>query len=123
MSAENILLRAYADFNARDIEAVLSVMHPDVVWANGMEGGTVLGHAGIRDYWMRQWSIIDPHVEPLQITREPDGSFAVLVRQRVRDLTGNLLHDGVVQHKYRFENGLVKSMEIREPKSNAGGPA
>jgi ketosteroid isomerase-like protein len=114
MSAENILLRAYADFNARDIEAVLSVMHPDVVWANGMEGGYVLGHAGVRDYWTRQWSIIDPHVEPLQITRESDGRLAVLVRQRVRDLTGNLLHEGVVQHVYRFENGLVKAMEIRE---------
>jgi ketosteroid isomerase-like protein len=123
MSAENILLRAYADFNAREIEAVLSVMHPDVVWANGMEGGTVLGHAGIRDYWTRQWSVVDPHVEPLQITTEPDGRFAVLVRQRVRDLTGNLLHDGVVQHVYRFENDLVKSMEIREPKLNAGDPA
>jgi hypothetical protein len=115
MIAENILLRAYADFNARDIEAVLSVMHADVVWPNGMEGGLVFGHAGIRDYWTRQWSVVDPHVESLQITTEPDGRLAVLVRQRVRDLAGNLLHEGVVQHVYQFENGLVKSMEIREP--------
>jgi hypothetical protein len=123
MSAESVLLRAYADFNAREIEAVLSVMHPDVVWANGMEGGTVLGQAGVRDYWRRQWSVIDPQVEPLQITSESDGRFAVLVRQRVRDLSGHLLHEGLVQHVYRFENGLVKSMEIREPELNAGDPA
>jgi hypothetical protein len=115
MSTGNILLRAYPDFNAREIEAVLSVMHPDVVWPNAMEGGAVLGHAGVRDYRTRQWSVVDPHVEPLQITRKSDDQFVVLVRQRVRDLAGSLLHDGVVEHVYRFENGLVKSMEIREP--------
>ena len=28
-------------FNGRDIESVLAAMHPEVVWANGMEGGHV----------------------------------------------------------------------------------
>jgi ketosteroid isomerase-like protein len=34
-----VLRRAYAAFNARDIEVVLSSMHQDVEWPNGMEGG------------------------------------------------------------------------------------
>jgi hypothetical protein len=37
-----LLLGAYTPFNARDLDAALSAMHPDVEWANGMEGGYVL---------------------------------------------------------------------------------
>lgn len=40
---EDLLTKAYAAFNARDIDLVLALMHPDVEWANGMEGGYVHG--------------------------------------------------------------------------------
>ena len=40
-------------------------MHPDVDWPNGMEGGREHGHAAVRDYWTRQFGLIDSHVEPL----------------------------------------------------------
>jgi SnoaL-like domain len=43
----------YAAFNARDIETVLAALHPDVDWANGMDGGGVLGRADVRAYWTR----------------------------------------------------------------------
>jgi hypothetical protein len=40
MSADHELLaHTYAAFNGRDIDAVLAVMHPEVDWPNGMEGG------------------------------------------------------------------------------------
>src|SRR5215212_9196071 len=42
------LRRAYAAFNARDIEVVLSLMHQDVEWPNGMEDGYVYGNEGVR---------------------------------------------------------------------------
>jgi ketosteroid isomerase-like protein len=38
----------YDRFNARDMEVVLATMHRDVVWTNGMEGGHVYGHDGVR---------------------------------------------------------------------------
>lgn len=41
-----LLQGAHRDFNARRIDAVLARMHPDVEWANGMEGGTSM--AGMR---------------------------------------------------------------------------
>ena len=65
-----LLEGAYRDFNARRLDAVLSRMCPDVVWPNGMEGGFVYGHEGVRDYWNRQWEILDPHVEPMSIKPE-----------------------------------------------------
>ena len=42
-------------------------MQPNVEWPNGMEGDTVYGRDGVRDYWMRQWSMINPHVDPVKI--------------------------------------------------------
>ncbi|MEH2002434.1 MAG: nuclear transport factor 2 family protein [Nostoc sp.] len=56
---QDLLTKAYAAFNARDIDSVLALMHSDVEWANGMEGGYVRGHQAVRDYWTRQWTLID----------------------------------------------------------------
>jgi hypothetical protein len=111
----DILTAAYNAFNARDIEAALAAMHPDVDWPNGMEGGRVHGHSGVRDYWTRQWGLIDPHVEPSRFTIDDSGRLVVDVHQVVRDLAGNLIADEMVQHVYVIEDGLVRSMEIRKP--------
>ena len=111
--ALGILERTYAAFNARDIDAVLAVMRPDVIWPNGMEGGTVVGHDAVRAYWTRQWGLIDPRVEPRGFTIEADGRVAVSVHQVVRDPTGTVLKDDMVRHVYAFHDGLITSMEIR----------
>ncbi len=106
---------AYRAFNARDIDATLATMHPDVAWPNGMEGGYVHGHRDVRDYWTRQWAIIDPHVEPLDFEVDGDGRIVVNVHQVVRDLAGQVKADRVVQHVYELRDELIVSMEIRTP--------
>jgi ketosteroid isomerase-like protein len=119
MDDEELLRYAYAAFNARNADAALATMHPDVVWPNGMEGGTVHGRQGVREYWTRQWTLIDPHVEPLSFTRLDDGRVAVDVRQVVHDREGKLLLEQRVQHVYRIENRLVREMEIRDAAADA----
>ena len=64
-----ILKRIYDGFNARDIDGVLNDLTADVVWANGMEGGHVYGPEAIRDYWSRQWAMVNSHVEPVEFRR------------------------------------------------------
>jgi hypothetical protein len=113
---EQLLRRAYEAFNARDVDGALALMHPDVDWPNGMEGGRELGHDAVRAYWTRQFGMIDSHVEPVGFDSDADGRVVVDVHQVVRDLDGELLSDGLVQHVYTFRNGLVTHMEIREPK-------
>jgi hypothetical protein len=100
-------------FNARDIDAALTLMHPDVDWPNGMEGGREHGHAAVRDYWTRQFTMIDPHVEPAHLETGDDGRITVDVHQVVRDLDGNVVSDGHVKHVYTFRDGLIAHMEIR----------
>ena len=112
-SAEDLLRLAYAAFNARDIDRALAVMHPDVDWPNGMEGGRERGHAAVRSYWTKQFGMIDSHVEP-ESFEEVDGNVVVVVHQVVRDLNRALLSDQRVEHVYTFEDGLVVRMDIEE---------
>jgi len=92
-------------------------MHPDVDWPNGMEGGREHGHAAVRDYWMRQFKIIDSRVEPEHMEIGEDGRVTVDVHQVVRDLDGNVMSDGYVHHVYTFRDGLVAGMEIRDSRA------
>ena len=108
-----LLQQGYEAFNARDIDSALTAMHSDVDWANGMEGGSVYGHDGVRAYWTRQWTMIDPHVEPVRFTTDPDGDIVVDVHQVVHDLDGNVLADRMVQHVYTVVDGKVRRMRIR----------
>lgn len=116
---QDLLKKAYASFNARDIDGTLSTMHADVEWPNGMEGGTVHGHGGVRAYWSRQWSLINPHVDPVAFRSDEAGRTVVSVHQVVRDLQGNVMLDQMVEHAYVIEGGLIRSMEIRQPKISA----
>jgi hypothetical protein len=113
VDAVELVTRLYERFNARDMETLLSAMHEDVLWANGMEGGHVRGRDGVRDYWTRQWAMVDPHVEPLAFSTGPDGEVLVDVHQVVRDLNGALLADRCVGHAFRLEEGLVRRFDIR----------
>ena len=114
MAAEAVLRAAYTAFNGRDVARALALMVPDVVWPNGMEGGVLRGHAAIQAYWIRQWTQIDPSVEPLRFTPTEDGRVDVEVHQVVRDLHGAVLKDAVVHHLYALDGDRIVSMEIRE---------
>ena len=109
-----ILRNAYRDFNARDIDAVISRMHPQIEWANGMEGGHVHGKDEVRAYWTRQFTTLNPQVEPVSIDPAKDGSWVVEVHQVVHDQNGNLLLDTTVYHTYQFRDGLIARMDIAQ---------
>jgi ketosteroid isomerase-like protein len=114
--AEQVLRSAYRAFNARDVDAAIELMHPEVDWANAWEGGRVVGRAAVRDYWNRQFAAISSNVEPEGFSEEPDGSITVDVHQVVHDTsTGELISDSRVRHRYRLEDGLVVRMDVLEP--------
>ena len=110
---ETALLRAaYAAFNARDIDAALALMTPDVAWPMAFKGGFVRGSEEVRAYWTEQWSEIDPHAEPVAFHLENAGQILVEVHQVVRDLAGAVLVDEHVGHRFTVENGLIRGMEV-----------
>jgi len=101
----------YQDFNERNINSVMDNMTDDVRWANGMEGGYVYGRDAVREYWTRQFSLINSKVVPLQI--EVDGDVTkIKAHQVVHDLNGNLLADETVEHYFHVRNGSITRFDI-----------
>ncbi|WP_439625324.1 nuclear transport factor 2 family protein [Gemmata sp.] len=112
-SPDSDLLRAaYAAFNARDIDAALRTMAPDVEWPKAFKGGFARGHEEVRAYWTEQWSEIDPHVEPTAFHPEAGGRVLVRVHQVVRDLAGSVVADAHVGHRFTIAYGLIRSMDV-----------
>jgi ketosteroid isomerase-like protein len=111
---ERLIRDLYVAFNARDVDAVVAQLHPDVDWPNAWEGGRLTGHAAVHDYWARQFTQIDPRVEPVEITQADDGRVAVTVHQTVRSLEGETLFDGRVGHVYTIRDGRIVHMEVVE---------
>lgn len=109
---EELVNTAYTAFNARDIDTALSTMHADVQWPKAFEGGYVSGHQAIREYWTRQWSEINPHVQPVAVDELQDGRLSITVQQTVKDLQGNIIFDGIVKHIYSLQDGLLRRMDI-----------
>lgn len=105
----------YDAFNARDIDGVTDRLAPDVDWPNAWEGGRVVGRAAVRDYWLRQWDVLDPDVRPRLMRELPDGRIEVLVDQVIRDREGDLLSESVVLHTYATAGGLVLRMDVGDP--------
>lgn len=107
-----LLRTAYLAFNARDIEATLSLLAPDVTWPRAFKGGFVRGPAAVRAYWIEQWSEIDARVEPVAFHTEETGQILVKVHQVVHDLSGALLADEYVGHRFTIGDGLIQAMEV-----------
>jgi hypothetical protein len=107
-----LLRAAYAAFNARDIDAALAVMTPDVEWPRAFKGGFVRGPEAIRAYWTEQWSEISPQVEPVAFHLEEAGRVLVEVHQVVRDLAGTVVADEHVGHRFTLKHNLIQRMEV-----------
>lgn len=107
-----LLRAAYAAFNARDLDAALALMAPNVTWPRAFKGGFVRGPEEVRAYWMEQWNEINGQVEPVSFHLEDAGQVLVDVHQVVRDLTGVVLADEHVGHRFTIAHGLIQAMEV-----------
>ena len=107
-----LIERTYERFNARDIDAVLALMHPDVDWPNAIDDTRITGHDAIREYWTWQFARFDPRVTPIGFEALGDGRVRVRVRQELYDLQGDLVGQGEVFHDHAFRDGLIERMDI-----------
>jgi hypothetical protein len=113
-SNQQFLQNLYDAFNKREIEIIISLMRPDVKWANGLEGGFVYGRDAVREYWTNQFKMIQPELETLNFETDEKNRNIVTVHQIIRDLQGNLLAAATVQQIFTIENGLISLYEIGE---------
>jgi ketosteroid isomerase-like protein len=107
----------YKNFNARKIDLVISKMTEDIKWANGMEGGYVYGHKGVKEYWTRQFTMISSKVTPIEFEVQ-NGIVKIKVHQVVHDRDGNLLADEVVYHLFHVVEDKIAQFDIGEKINN-----
>lgn len=104
----------YSNFNDRNIERVIAQMSADVKWANGMEGGHVYGHQGVREYWTRQFTMVSANVTPIQIDNEGD-RVKIKVHQVVHGVEdGKQMADEMLFHLFLLKDGKVAEFDIGE---------
>ena len=113
-SDRQFLQNLYDAFNKGEIETIISVMHPDVKWANGVEGGFVYGRDAVREYWTNQYKVIQVQLETLKFETDENNRNVVTVHQVIKDLQGNLLADATIQQIFTIEDGLISLYEIGE---------
>ncbi|HEX8249814.1 MAG TPA: nuclear transport factor 2 family protein [Pyrinomonadaceae bacterium] len=111
-SNQQFLQNLYDAFNKREIETIISQMRPDVVWANGLEGGFVYGRDAVREYWTNQFKAIRPELETLKFETDENNRNVVTVHQIIKDLQGNVLAEATVQQIFTIEDGLISLYEI-----------
>ncbi|PSF33900.1 nuclear transport factor 2 family protein [Aphanothece hegewaldii CCALA 016] len=109
---QQFLQNLYEAFNKGDLETIISVMHPDVKWANGVEGGFVYGRNAVREYWTNQYKVIQVQLETLKFETDEHNRDVVTTHQIVRDLQGNLLFRATIQQIFTIENSLISLYEI-----------
>ncbi|MEO6588857.1 MAG: nuclear transport factor 2 family protein, partial [Pyrinomonadaceae bacterium] len=94
---KKFLQNLYDAFNKREIETIISLMTPNVKWANGLEGGFVHGRDAVREYWINQFKDIQPELETLKFETDENNRNIVTVHQIVKDLQGRVLADMTVR--------------------------
>jgi hypothetical protein len=107
-----LLQNFYKAFNNGEFETVLSMMQPEVKWANGLEGGFVYGRDAVRQYWRRQFEVTRGQLGPLKFEKDKNDRNIVTVHLIVRDLSGNILVEKTVEQIFTIENGLISLFEI-----------
>jgi hypothetical protein len=122
-NTQTLIAQAYSAFNRRDIDSALALMSENVSWPKASEGGRAVGKEEIRSYWTRQWKEFDPHVEPLEIIDQQDGTTNVKVHQLVKSLDGDVLSDSEVWHVYTIANDLIERMALMESDTSADSTA
>ncbi|KAA1257976.1 SnoaL-like domain protein [Rubripirellula obstinata] len=109
---QQLLQSLYDAFNEREIETIISTMHPDVKWANGLDGGFVHGQDEVRQYWTSQFENIRCDLETLNFETDEEGREVVTVHQVIKDLEGNVLADATIQQIFTIQDGSISLYEI-----------
>lgn len=113
MSARRRLLaEVYDAFNARDLDGLGRAFHPEVEWPDLLEGGALHGRQTVVDYFRRQFALMRPEAEIIDITPVGKDQAIVHVQYVVRDAQGGLWSDTQARLRFTFEDGLIRRMAI-----------
>lgn len=109
-----LIERLQAAVVARDLDGVMSFLHPDVVMPDYIDGGEVRGQAQARAFCARVFETLSPGVDVLEVEPLPDGRIRALLQAALRDRTGKVWSDSRVRVTYALVDGLIQRIEAEE---------
>jgi len=111
------LRTAYEGFGRRDIQAVLSVMDPDIEWDATdalAHTGMYQGHDGVTEYIDSLSGVWDEfHLNPEQFTESGDGAHVMVLGSVHGRLAANEQDvEARFAHVLQIEDGLVTRLKV-----------
>lgn len=110
MTNRELLAKAYAAYNRRDVEGLLELLGDDVDWPDG--DARLLGKAAVERYWLHQWTETRPHDDPVRVEDVSPERIVVHVSQTVADLAGGVLSRGAFRHTFDVRDGRISRLDI-----------
>ncbi len=105
-----LLAGAYAAYNSRDVERLLSAVTEDVDWPDG--AARLHGKDALRRFWLEQWTRLRTRDEPVAFETVGRDVVRVRVDQVVRDLHGRTVSEGAFRHTFRLRDGRITRLDI-----------
>ncbi|WGM39418.1 nuclear transport factor 2 family protein [Caulobacter sp. NIBR1757] len=107
-----LLLRFYKAIDARNVDAVMAQLHPDVDFPDQLnEDRRLHGAAAVRAYYERAFGLIAGENALSAFHPRPDGTVEVRVHHHVTSLDGALWHEGPVDYCFGFRDGLIARLD------------
>ncbi len=102
-----LILRFYKALDAKDVDAVMALVHPDADLPDQLDGARLQGAAAIRAYYQRAFGMIIAESTPVTFQDGPDDSLDVRVHHHVTSLEGGLWADEPSDYRFLFRDGLI----------------
>lgn len=119
-TAEALLTRHFDATRRRDLAAVVDGLHPDIAFANILEGGEVVGLNAARRYFERQFAMADFDISLLRTTPQPDGWVHADVEINMHRPDGGLWSQNASLIAYRFaDDRIVEIAMLPDPTAQA----
>lgn len=110
---QELLLKGYDAFNARDLPGVRAVLHTDGVWPDTL-GGTeqIEGIEAVMAHFAHVFAITRPNIQLIRVLDETGDSMTVEAQYLVEDHQGHIWSDTRATLTYHFRDGLLSGMTI-----------
>lgn len=106
-----LLLRFHKALDGKDVETVMALLHPEADVPNQLDGRRVQGGAALRAYYVRAFGLVSSENTPTAFHARPDGTMEVRIHHHVTSLDGALWHDGPVDYRFTFRDGLISRLD------------
>lgn len=115
--------RGYELFNSGDIEASLTLLHPEIEWHTyivpGPGGGTYHGHDGVRELWSDARRVFGEFRNVPEELFEGDDRVVAFVRVEGVGSQSGAAVQARIAHVYAFRDGKVSCVESFQDRDEA----